>query len=312
MIPALRAALAESGDVDKQQQRIHYAKNQTWSHRVEELVAATENIPQPKVAVIIITWNSVELSKRCVQSVLDDPLAPDIDVILVDNASTDETPQWLDEVEHEPRVRIIRNPDNRGFATACNQGLAAGAENDADILVILNNDIVTPGWATTLHRHLRNDPSIGLIGPVTNNIGNEAKVDTAYDTLEAMQPEQRRLTGLAAGKHFDIRVLAFFCVAMPRDVYASVGPLDEKFGTGFFECANSNAASFVPRTCSCTTSCRHRSARCQARNEKSCSNATRPTTSPSGVLGNATSTARKAKTAMPRPASMRSTRWPSY
>lgn len=236
MIPALRAALAESGDVDKQQQRIHYAKNQTWSHRIEELVAATDDIPQPKVAVIIITWNSVELSKRCVQSVLDDPLAPDIDVILVDNASTDETPQWLDEVEHEPRVRIIRNPDNRGFATACNQGLAAGAENDADILVILNNDIVvTPGWATTLHRHLRNDPSIGLIGPVTNNIGNEAKVDTAYETLEAMQPEQRRLTGLAAGKHFDIHVLAFFCVAMPRDVYASIGPLDEKFGTGFFE-----------------------------------------------------------------------------
>ena len=110
------------------------------------------------------------------------------------------------------------------------------AERDRDMLVILNNDIVvTPGWAATVHRHMQHDASIGLIGPVTNNIGNEAKIDTAYESLEAMQPEQRSLTGRSAGKIFDIRVLAFFCVAMPRDVFKHIGALDENFGTGFFE-----------------------------------------------------------------------------
>src|SRR5690606_30469937 len=100
----------------------------------------------------------------------------------------------------------------------------------------LNNDIVvTPGWTASLHRHLRHDPSIGLIGPVTNNIGNEAKIDTAYENLLDMPSEQRSLTGHKAGRTFEIPVLAFFCVAMPRDVYQSVGPLDENFGTGFFE-----------------------------------------------------------------------------
>jgi O-antigen biosynthesis protein len=236
ILTALRAALAERDDEQAQQRRIEFAKQQTWSHRVDDLISAAAKLPQPRVAVVVVAWNSVELTKRCVRSVIDDPLRPELDLIIVDNASTDATPAWLDEIETEPCVRIIRNPDNRGFSTACNQGLAAGAERDADMLVILNNDIaVTPGWATTLFRHMRNDASIGLIGPVTNNIGNEAKIDTAYENLDDMQPEQRSLTGRAAGRLFDIRVLAFFCVAMPRDVYQSIGPLDENFGTGFFE-----------------------------------------------------------------------------
>jgi GT2 family glycosyltransferase len=233
---ALRAALAEAPDQAKQQQRVEFARQQTWSHRAEDLMRATADLPKPRVAVVIVTWNGVDLSRRCVRSVLDDPLAPELDVIVVDNASSDATPAWLDEIESEPRIRIIRNSDNLGFAAACNQGLAAGADQGADMLVILNNDIVvTPGWAATLHRHMQHDASIGLIGPVTNNIGNEAKIDTAYDDLEKMQPEQRSLTGRAAGKLFEIRVLAFFCVAMSRDVYEQVGSLDENFGTGFFE-----------------------------------------------------------------------------
>lgn len=232
---ALREAL-DDRDQAARDRRVAFAKNQTWSHRVDDLVATIAELPRPKVAVVIVTWNGVDLSKRCVRSVLDDPLAPELDIIIVDNASTDATPQWLDEVEQEPCVRVIRNRDNKGFAAACNQGLEAGAKAGADLLIILNNDIaVTPGWAATMWRHLRTDPSIGLIGPVTNNIGNEAKIDTAYETLDDMQSEQRHLTGHAAGRTFDIRVLAFFCVAMPRDVYAEVGNLDENFGTGFFE-----------------------------------------------------------------------------
>ena len=232
----LRATLAERGDEGARQERVDFARRQTWEHRADDLVAAAGALPRPRVAVVVVTWNGVALSERCVRSVLDDPLAPELDVIIVDNASTDGTPAWLDRLEQEPRARVIRNEDNRGFAAACNQGLAAGAAAGAELLVILNNDVaVTPGWASTMTRHLKRDPSIGLIGPITNNIGNEAKVDTAYEDVEDMLPEQRRLTGKAAGACFDIPVLAFFCVAVPRDVYEQVGALDENFGTGFFE-----------------------------------------------------------------------------
>lgn len=236
LVPALRQALADAHAPELQQRRIAYAEQQTWRHRADALIDAVAAMPKPRAAVVVVSWNDVALTSRCVRSVLDDPLAPELDVIVVDNASTDATPAWLDEIERDARVRVIRNADNRGFGKACNQGLAAGAERDPDFLVILNNDlVVTPGWTRTIHHHLCADPRIGLIGPITNNIGNEARVPTRYQGLDAMQPEQRALTGRAAGRTFEIPVLAFFCVAMPLDVYREVGGLDENFGTGFFE-----------------------------------------------------------------------------
>ncbi|MFN3244067.1 MAG: glycosyltransferase [Planctomycetota bacterium] len=233
---ALRAALADAHDPDAMAQRVAFARRQTWAHRAEALLEAVAAAPRPKVCVVVVSWNGLELTRRCVHSVLDDPMACELDVVVVDNDSQDDTPAWLDEIEQHPRVRVIRNDDNLGFAAACNQGLEAGATHDPDLLVILNNDlVVTPGWAWTLHHHLQDHPDVGLIGPVTNNIGNEAKIATSYTSVDEMLGEQRALTGRVAGQTFDIPVLAFFCVAMPFDVYRQVGGLDENFGQGFFE-----------------------------------------------------------------------------
>lgn len=232
----LREALAEVHDPTRTAERVAFARKQTWGHRAEELLAAVAAAPRPKVCAVVVSWNGLDLTRRCVRSVLDDPMACDVDVVIVDNDSQDDTPAWLDEIERHDRVRVIRNDDNRGFAAACNQGLEAGAAHEPDLLVILNNDlVVTPGWAWTLHHHLKDHPDVGLIGPVTNNIGNEAKIATSYETMEEMQSEQRALTGKASGQTFDIGVLAFFCVAMPLEVYRQVGGLDENFGQGFFE-----------------------------------------------------------------------------
>ena len=236
LVACLRTALAEARDPERVAAMRAFAAKQSWAARAQALYAFTEQLPAPKIGVVIVSWNGLDLTRRCLASVLEDPRAGDVEVVVVDNASTDGTVTWLDEIEGRPRVRIIRNSDNRGFGAACNQGLAAAAERDPDLLVILNNDIVvTPGWTQTMMRHLRRDPSIGLIGPVTNNIGNEARIDTAYVKLDEMWLEQRVRTGAAAGLTFEIPVLAFFCVAIPLDVYREVGGLDENFGTGFFE-----------------------------------------------------------------------------
>jgi GT2 family glycosyltransferase len=157
-----------------------------------------------------------------------------LEVVVVDNASSDETHEWLDELEKsEPRARIVRNAENRGFAAGCNQGLALAR---GEYLVILNNDTaVGPGWLRTLVNHVRRDPGIGLIGPVTNNIGNEARIPTRYASMEEMRKEVRTIVAANAGKSMEIPVLAFFCVLMPRAVWDEIGPLDEQFGLGFFE-----------------------------------------------------------------------------
>jgi glycosyltransferase involved in cell wall biosynthesis len=127
---------------------------------------------------------------------------------------------------------VIYNDSNHGFAPANNQGLMAA---DGDVLVLLNNDtIVPPGWLLRLARHLDED-SIGLVGPVTNRAGNEAEVEAPYRTYGEFLDFARRRTRAEETKRFDIRVAAMFCLAMRRDVFARVGPLDERFEVGLFE-----------------------------------------------------------------------------
>jgi len=102
--------------------------------------------------------------------------------------------------------------------------------------VLLNNDtIVTRGWLSTLIRHIQADASIGLIGPVTNNIGNEAKVDVGYSNPEDMPAWAASFVREHDGQLFSIPMLAMFCVAMRRKVFEEVGLLDEQFGIGLFE-----------------------------------------------------------------------------
>jgi GT2 family glycosyltransferase len=152
----------------------------------------------------------------------------------VDNASSDGTPEALRQfAATRPWVKLVQNDTNVGFAAGNNAGLAAAT---GEILILLNNDTqVSPGWLHGLWRHLDRDPGLGLVGPVTNNIGNEAKIEAGY-TDPADMPGWAFARALRhANQQHECRVLAFFCVALRRQVYEQIGGLDESFGLGFFE-----------------------------------------------------------------------------
>ena len=152
--------------------------------------------------------------------------------MLVDNASTDGTPEYLRAVaEQNPHVRVLENARNTGFAAASNQGLAAA---QGDVLVLLNNDtIVAPTWLGLLE-HLA-DPGVGLLGPVTNRIGNEAEVETDYRTYGGFLKAAAQRRETARGARTPLGMAAMFCLAFRRDVFTRLGPLDETFGSGLFE-----------------------------------------------------------------------------
>ena len=226
--------LSESPDDPARVARREFAAQHTWANRVDTFATALEAIPLATVSVIVVTYNNLDLTKACLASLENDPLGPPHEVIVVDNASTDGTADYLTErSQSAPWLKVILNNENRGFAAANNQGLAVAT---GDFLVLLNNDtVVTPGWAQTLASHLRSDPQIGAIGPISNNIGNEARVAMRYETLADMPAEARANTCARLGHTLEIPVLAFFCVMFPRETYETVGSLDENFGRGFFE-----------------------------------------------------------------------------
>jgi GT2 family glycosyltransferase len=188
--------------------------------------------PYPTVSIIILTYNNLELTKKCLESIEEHTCYPSVELIIVDNASTDETHDYLKK-QYMQKAKIIFNSHNKGFSAGNNLGLRVAT---GDYLVILNNDTqVTPHWLAGLLYHFQQHSNIGLLGPVTNNIGNEAKIFTRYKNLKNMWNEVKEIVAEQEGKLRELKTAAFFCVMMPRKIFEEVGELDEEFGLGFFE-----------------------------------------------------------------------------
>ena len=181
-----------------------------------------------------MTYNNLELTRACLTSIDEHSQYDNLEIIVVDNASSDGSKDFLESwASVGGNRKLILNDDNRGFPAANNQGLNIAT---GDFLVMLNNDTyVTPGWVRSLVNHLKRDKTIGLIGPVTNNIGNEAKIDIAYADMSEMLVKSAAYTRRHAGQLYPLRTAAFFCVMIERDTFEHVGQLDEAFGRGFFE-----------------------------------------------------------------------------
>ena len=187
----------------------------------------------PAASIAVVTFNSLAFTRMCLAAVLHNTDAPAYELIVVDNGSIDGTADYLRSVAAaNPHVRLVLNDRNRGFAAANNQALALARGR---LLVLLNNDTIPPPhWLGRLAAHL-DDPDVGLVGAVTNRIGNEAEIPTSYRTYGEMVRFAGDRAAAVAGRRFDIPVPCMFCLAMRRDAWEAIGPLDERFGVGLLE-----------------------------------------------------------------------------
>lgn len=234
-VEAVSHFLNKGDSPEAAEKRKLFSKSQTWLNRSKEVVNFVENYEsEPTVSVVVVTYNNLPLTKTCLQSLDKYSDYQNMELIVVDNDSGDGSKEYLLEWAKEGSNRtLILNETNQGFAAANNQGMQV---SKGEYLVLLNNDThVTNGWVRSLVGHLKRDPSIGLIGPVTNNIGNEAKIKINYNTMEEMLTASSLYCFDNIGKSTPLTTAAFFCVMMRRDVFTEVGELDEVYGRGFFE-----------------------------------------------------------------------------
>ncbi|HEX8499710.1 MAG TPA: glycosyltransferase [Pyrinomonadaceae bacterium] len=111
-------------------------------------------------SVIIPVFNKAEFTFQCLRSLVRELDFADAEVVVVDNASTDETRELLS--HFRGLVRVIPNEENRGFVDACNQGAAVARGR---YLVFLNNDtVVLPGWLGALVGTAESDEKVGAVG----------------------------------------------------------------------------------------------------------------------------------------------------
>jgi GT2 family glycosyltransferase len=185
------------------------------------------------VSIIVVAHNNLVFTRMCVESVLANTHWPAMELIVVDNGSTDGTLVYLNELAmNVPLVRVIATGKNLGFSAANNLGFQASR---GELIVLLNNDtVVSNGWLRCLTAHLH-DSTVGATGPVTNRACNEAQVPFSYRTYGEFAEFSTKRMADHAGNFSELPMLSMFCIAMRRQVMEEVGPLDAQFEIGMFE-----------------------------------------------------------------------------
>lgn len=240
--PGVEQAVGELASRHKQVVSAYGTRWRAWH------LPATDNVPESPLpadgltSIIIVTHNHLTYTRGCLDSirhVTDEPY----ELIVVDNASTDGTVQYL---TGQADVKLVVNAENRGFPAAVNQGIEVAT---GEQILLLNNDtLLTTGWLQRMLDCLHSSESIGLVGPTSNAVSGEQQISVSYRRLES-------LDGFAwdLGKHNHRRYeetdrLVGFCLLIDRKVISAIGTLDEQFGIGNFEdddyCRRAIAAGF--------------------------------------------------------------------
>jgi GT2 family glycosyltransferase/glycosyltransferase involved in cell wall biosynthesis/SAM-dependent methyltransferase len=183
------------------------------------------------VSVVVPVRNRVDLTQLCLESVLALPAERPWEVVVVDDGSTDGTPQYLARLAAvHPGVRVVSSEQRLGFSAAVNRG--AGASRGR-VLVVLNNDTVpAAGWIDTLVGHL-DDPALGIVVPATGRTPKSCRVPARFNILSDLA---EGVPSLVEGPVLRTLAMApLFCAAIDHQFFDELGGLDEGYGIGLFE-----------------------------------------------------------------------------
>ncbi|MGA2232979.1 MAG: glycosyltransferase, partial [Tepidisphaeraceae bacterium] len=113
------------------------------------------------VSAIVVSYNTRQMTLDCLRALIDDLRDIPSEIIVVDNASTDSSPDAIR--DNFPGVKLIGNSDNRGFGAANNQGMLAS--NGDNILLINSDAFPKPGAVAAMLATLSAHADAGLVGP---------------------------------------------------------------------------------------------------------------------------------------------------
>ena len=174
-----------------------------------------------RVTFLIPTWNRAALLARAVASVLTQPSADaaTVEIIVVDDGSTDDTGVVLEGLTHDQRVRSFRQPTNRGVAAARNVGIRAAT---GSWIVLLDSDnALLPDTLPQLLATLSDLPS--QVGIFWGNCLDPDGQLTVKDTIRGVVPGVHLVEGRYAGEHFS----AVRTSLARRHLFAELGTRNE-------------------------------------------------------------------------------------
>ena len=195
--------------------------------------------PAAAIDVVIVNWNGGALVRTCLARLAAAVEGPAIDVVVVDNASSDGSADGLE--QPDLRLTVVRNADNAGFGRACNQGAAYGR---APAILFLNPDTeVGPDSLKVALAALSADRTIGIVGAqLTDEAGRVQRMCARRPTAVSLIGQELHLDRILPGRvptHFlsdwdhaasgpvDQVMGAFLLIR--RSLFEHLGGFDERF-----------------------------------------------------------------------------------
>lgn len=194
---------------------------------------AVPRSPSPRASIVVPVYGQLAHTLACLRALAAHPPAAPVEIIVVDDASTDGTPQVLPRVEG---LRYHRRAANGGFIAACNEGAALAR---GEYLVFLNNDTVPqPGWLDALLSTFDAVPSAGLVGAqllypdgrLQEAGGVVFRDGSAWNYGRFGSPSDPRYGYLR-----DVDYASGAAIAIPRALFDAVGGFDARYAPAYYE-----------------------------------------------------------------------------
>jgi len=211
-----------------------YATRAAQGEMVEQIVPLTFPRPHgPLAAIVIPVFNNSLYTFNCLLSVLRNTEDVPYEVIVVDDASTDDTQSMLAKIDN---VRVETNPRNMGFVQTCNSGARRAT---GKYVVFLNNDTqVHRGWLSALVRVAENDSSVGMVG--AKLLFPDGRLQEAGGIIwrDASAWNYGRLDDPTKPEYNYAREVDYCsaaCLLVRRDLFERIGGFDLLFAPAYYE-----------------------------------------------------------------------------
>jgi GT2 family glycosyltransferase len=187
----------------------------------------------PRASVVIPVFNHAAHTLACLRALAAHPPAAAIEVIVVDDGSSDDTAEWMAQIDG---LRYRRRAANGGFIAACNDGAALAR---GEFLVLLNNDTVPqPGWLDALLATFDAHPDAGLVGAqllypdgrLQEAGGVVFRDGSAANVGRFEAPDDPRFACLR-----DVDYVSGAAIAVPRALFLELGGFDTRYAPAYYE-----------------------------------------------------------------------------
>ena len=191
---------------------------------------------RPLLSFVVLGFRNFESTTRvCLDSLRSCLQDPQVELIVVDNASDDDSgPRTAAWCAQYPEIRYVSSLHNLGFAGGMNLGVQHA---QGDWVVLVNNDTVFPPGAIDAFKRVVSaaDARMAMLGPVTNAAGNGQRLCKPGASHAQWLEIGQWLHAHPTGELMPAHRCDFFCVAIRKQVWESLGGLDTAFGLGYYE-----------------------------------------------------------------------------